>query len=440
MIISCKDRVGLLGPKRGNPAVIIPYFCSGRKCGRAAIIGGVKLKILVVNAGSSSLKYQLLDMENESVLAKGICERIGTSGKISHKVADGRKFEAEIPMPTHTEAFQCLVDALTKGELKVIDSMSEISAVGHRIVQGGAIFSKSTLVDDKVIEQISDLAELAPLHNAAHVLGIKACIAALGKDVPEVVVFDTSFHQTMPARAYMYPIPYEYYEKYKVRRYGFHGTSHRYVSDRCAELMGKPKKDLKIVTCHLGNGCSISAIKDGVCIDTSMGFTPLDGLMMGTRTGTMDPSVLTFIAEKENMSPKEMDDMCNKKSGLLGVSGLSNDSRDVNNAAREGNERCRLAVDMQQYEVAKYVGSYITAMNGIDALVFTGGIGENDPGMREYVSGQLGFLGVTIDLEKNKLRGEEVELSTPESKVKVWVIPTNEELVIARDTLALISK
>ena len=244
----------------------------------------------------------------------------------------------------------------------------------------------------------------------------------------------------MCIRDSMYPIPYEYYEKYKVRRYGFHGTSHRYVSDRCAELMGKPKKDLKIVTCHLGNGCSISAIKDGVCIDTSMGFTPLDGLMMGTRTGTMDPSVLTFIAEKENMSPKEMDDMCNKKSGLLGVSGLSNDSRDVNNAAREGNERCRLAVDMQQYEVAKYVGSYITAMNGIDALVFTGGIGENDPGMREYVSGQLGFLGVTIDLEKNKLRGEEVELSTPESKVKVWVIPTNEELVIARDTLALISK
>lgn len=397
------------------------------------------MKILVVNAGSSSLKYQLIDMTDESVLAKGICERIGAGGKISHKTSDGRKFEAEIDMPTHTEAFQCLVDALTGGDAKVIDSMSEISAVGHRIVQGGAIFSESTLVNDKVIEDIAGLADLAPLHNAAHVLGIKACIAALGKDVPEVVVFDTSFHQTMPPKAYMYPIPYEYYEKYKVRRYGFHGTSHRYVSDRCAQLMGKDKKDIKMITCHLGNGCSITAIKDGVCIDTSMGFTPLDGFMMGTRTGTMDPSVLTFIAEKEHMSPKEISDMCNKQSGLLGVSGLSNDSRDVNNAAREGNERAKLAVDMQQYEVAKFVGSYVAAMNGVDAVVFTGGIGENDPGMRAYVCGQLGYLGVEIDLENNKRRGEEVELSTPASKVKVWVIPTNEELVIARDTMAIVN-
>ena len=397
------------------------------------------MKILVVNAGSSSLKYQLIDMTDESVLAKGICERIGAGGKISHKTSDGRKFEAEIDMPTHTEAFQCLVDALTGGDAKVIDSMSEISAVGHRIVQGGAIFSESTLVNDKVIEDIAGLADLAPLHNAAHVLGIKACIAALGKDVPEVVVFDTSFHQTMPPKAYMYPIPYAYYEKYKVRRYGFHGTSHRYVSDRCAQLMGKDKKDIKMITCHLGNGCSITAIKDGVCIDTSMGFTPLDGFMMGTRTGTMDPSVLTFIAEKEHMSPKEISDMCNKQSGLLGVSGLSNDSRDVNNAAREGNERAKLAVDMQQYEVAKFVGSYVAAMNGVDAVVFTGGIGENDPGMRAYVCGQLGYLGVEIDLENNKRRGEEVELSTPASKVKVWVIPTNEELVIARDTMAIVN-
>lgn len=378
-------------------------------------------------------------MTDESVLAKGICERIGAGGKISHKTSDGRKFEAEIDMPTHTEAFQCLVDALTGGDAKVIDSMSEISAVGHRIVQGGAIFSESTLVNDKVIEDIAGLADLAPLHNAAHVLGIKACIAALGKDVPEVVVFDTSFHQTMPPKAYMYPIPYAYYEKYKVRRYGFHGTSHRYVSDRCAQLMGKDKKDIKMITCHLGNGCSITAIKDGVCIDTSMGFTPLDGFMMGTRTGTMDPSVLTFIAEKEHMSPKEISDMCNKQSGLLGVSGLSNDSRDVNNAAREGNERAKLAVDMQQYEVAKFVGSYVAAMNGVDAVVFTGGIGENDPGMRAYVCGQLGYLGVEIDLENNKRRGEEVELSTPASKVKVWVIPTNEELVIARDTMAIVN-
>ncbi|MCI8361356.1 MAG: acetate kinase [Clostridiales bacterium] len=398
------------------------------------------MKILVVNAGSSSLKYQLIDMTDESVLAKGICERIGATGSISHKVADGRKFEADIPMPTHTEAFQCLVEALTQGELKVIDSMSEISAVGHRIVQGGAIFSQSTLVDDQVIEDIAGLADLAPLHNAAHVLGIKACIAALGKDVPEVVVFDTSFHQTMPPKAYMYPIPYEYYEKYKVRRYGFHGTSHRYVSDRCAALMGKDKKDIKMITCHLGNGCSISAIKDGVCIDTSMGFTPLDGFMMGTRTGSMDPSVLTFIAEKEGMSPKEISDMCNKQSGLLGVSGLSNDARDVNSAAREGNQRAKLAVEMQRYEVAKFVGSYAAAMNGVDAVVFTGGIGENDLRMREYVCGQLGYLGVVIDPERNKSQGKEVELSTTASKVKIWVIPTNEELVIARDTLALISK
>lgn len=396
------------------------------------------MKILVVNAGSSSLKYQLIDMENELVMAKGICERIGFTGCISHKTSDGRKYEADYPMPTHSEAFECLVDVLTKGDAKVIDSMSEISAVGHRIVQGGAYFSESCLVDDDVINKIEELADLAPLHNAAHVLGIRACIKALGKDVPEVVVFDTSFHQTMPPKAYIYPIPYEYYEKYKVRRYGFHGTSHRYVSGRMSEILGKDIKDLKIITCHLGNGCSISAVEYGRCIDTSMGLTPLDGFMMGTRSGSLDPSVLTFIAEKENLTPKDISDICNKKSGLLGVSGLSHDSRDVNKAADEGNERARIAIDIQRYQVAKFIGSYIAAMNGVDAIVFTGGIGENDPGLREYVVGQLGYMGVTLDAENNKSRGKEIAISTPDSKVAVWVVPTDEEMVIARDTLALL--
>ncbi len=398
------------------------------------------MKILVVNAGSSSLKYQLIDMQDESVLAKGLCERIGTTGAISHKAADGRTYAAETPMPTHSEAFDALVYALTKSDAKVIDSMSEISAVGHRIVQGGAIFSKSEIVNEKVIEDIADLAALAPLHNAAHVLGIRACIKTLGPDIPEVVVFDTSFHQTMPKHAYMYALPYEYYEKYKVRRYGFHGTSHRYVSDRCAAIMGKEKKDIRMITCHLGNGCSITAIEDGKVLDTSMGFTPLDGFMMGTRTGTMDPSVLTYIAEQEGISPHDMSELCNKKSGVLGISGVSNDSRDVEAAAKAGNERAQLAIDMQQYQITKFVGSYIAAMGGVDAIVFTGGIGENNPGLRKYVMEHLGYVGVTCDDQANNVRGKEALISTADSKVNVYVIPTNEELVIARDTLALISK
>lgn len=397
------------------------------------------MKILVVNAGSSSLKYQLIDMENEHVMAKGICERIGFTGCISHKTSDGRKYEADYAMPTHSEAFRCLVDVLTSGEAKVIDSMSEISAVGHRIVQGGAYFSESCFVDDDVIDKIEELADLAPLHNAAHVLGIRACIEELGKDVPEVVVFDTSFHQTMPSTSYIYPIPYEYYEKYQVRRYGFHGTSHRYVSGRMIDILGKGREGTKIVTCHLGNGCSISAVKDGKCMDTTMGLTPLDGMMMGTRCGTMDPSVLTFIAEKENLTPREVSDICNKKSGLLGVSGVSHDSRDVNLAANDGNERAKLAVGIQRYEVAKFVGSYAAAMNGIDAVVFTGGIGENDPVLRQYVVEHMGYLGVELDAENNQSKGKEVCISTPESRVQAWVIPTDEEMVIARDTLALIN-
>lgn len=399
------------------------------------------MKIFVVNAGSSSLKYQLIDMDNEQVLAKGLCDRIGIDGSnISHKAADGRQYTAEIPMPTHSEAFEAVVHALTASDAKVIDSFDEISAIGHRIVQGGAIFKGSCLVNEKVIEQISELGAMAPLHNPAHVLAIKACIKTFGEKIPQVVVFDTSFHQTMPAKAYMYPLPYEYYEKYQVRKYGAHGTSHHFVSDRVAVLENKDKKDIKIITCHLGNGCSITAIKDGVCVDTSMGFTPLDGFMMGTRSGTLDPSALTYIAEKENLSPADINTICNKKSGMLGISGISNDNRDVNAAAEKGNARAQLAVDMQRYEILKFVGSYIAAMNGVDAIAFTGGIGENDPELRAYVCENLGFLNVKIDPELNKLRGKEIKISTEDSGVDIFVIPTNEELAIARDTLAIASK
>ncbi len=398
------------------------------------------MKIFVVNAGSSSLKYQLIDMENEQVLAKGLCERIGVTGAISHKTADGRAYSAEIPMPTHSEAFEAVVYALTKSEASVISSFDEISAIGHRIVQGGSIFPDSCLVTPEVIEKIDELGALAPLHNPAHVLAIRACIKTFGDKIPQVVVFDTSFHQTMPAKAYMYPLPYEYYEKYGVRKYGAHGTSHRFVSDRAAALENKPKSELKIITCHLGNGCSITAVRDGVCVDTSMGFTPLDGFMMGTRSGTLDPSALTYIAEKEGLSPEEVNIICNKKSGMLGISGISNDNRDICAAADAGNERARLAVEMQRYEILKFVGSYIAAMNGVDVIAFTGGIGENDPDLRRYVCENLGYIGVEIDEEKNLLRGSEVKISTDNSRVNVYVIPTNEELAIARDTLAIISK
>ena len=398
------------------------------------------MKIFVVNAGSSSLKYQLIDMENEKVLAKGLCERIGVSGAISHKTADGRAYAAETPMPTHSEAFEAVVYALTKSEAKVIDSFDEISAIGHRIVQGGSVFPNSCLVTPEVIDKIEELGALAPLHNPAHVLAIRACIKTFGDKIPQVVVFDTSFHQTMPPKAYMYPLPYEYYEKYGVRKYGAHGTSHRFVSDRVAALENKPKKDIKIITCHLGNGCSITAVKDGVCADTSMGFTPLDGFMMGTRSGTLDPSALTYIAEKEHLSPEDVNTVCNKKSGMLGISGVSNDNRDICAAAEAGNKRAQLAIEMQRYEILKFVGSYIAAMNGVDAIAFTGGIGENDPDLRKYVCDNLTFVGVDIDEDKNKLRGKEVIISTPKSRVNVYVIPTNEELAIARDTLAIISK
>ena len=398
------------------------------------------MKIFVVNAGSSSLKYQLIDMENEQVLAKGLCERIGVTGAISHKSADGRTYTAETPMPTHSEAFEAVVYALTKSEAKVIDSFDEIAAIGHRIVQGGSIFKGSCLITPEALQQIDDLGALAPLHNPAHVLGIKACIKTFGTEKPQVAVFDTSFHQTMPEHVYMYALPYEYYEKYGVRKYGAHGTSHGFVSSRLAEVMGKDKKDLKMIVCHLGNGCSITAVKDGVCYDTSMGFTPLDGFMMGTRTGTLDPSALTFIAEKENLTPADINRICNKESGMLGISGVSNDNRDIAAAAAAGNHRAQLATDMQRYQILKFVGSYIAAMNGVDAIAFTGGIGENDGELRKYVCDNLGYMGVKIDDEKNTLRGTEVKISTDDSKVDVYVIPTNEELAIARDTLNIISK
>ncbi len=398
------------------------------------------MKIFVVNAGSSSLKYQLIDMENEQVLAKGICDRIGGESNIKHTAFDGREYKADISMPTHAEAFEALVFALTKSDAKVIDNFDEISAIGHRIVQGGAIFKGSCIIDEKVLDQISELGVMAPLHNPAHVLAIKACIKTVGDKIPQVAVFDTSFHQTMPAKAYMYPLPYEYYEKYQVRKYGAHGTSHHFVSDRVAALENKDKKDIKIITCHLGNGCSITAVKDGVCVDTSMGFTPLDGFMMGTRTGTLDPSALTYIAEKENLSPADVNTICNKKSGMLGISGISNDNRDICAAAAEGNARAQLAIDMQRYEILKFVGSYIAAMNGVDAIAFTGGIGENDPELRKSVCENLAFLGVKLDDNANAQRGKEIKISTEDSGVDIFVIPTNEELAIARDTLRLTSK
>ena len=398
------------------------------------------MKIFVVNAGSSSLKYQLIDMENEQVLAKGLCERIGVTGAIKHTAADGRVYAADTAMPTHTEAFEAVVYALTKSDAKVIDSFDEVSAIGHRIVQGGDIYTGSCLITPKVLQDIDDLSTLAPLHNPANLLGVKACIETFGEEKPQVAVFDTSFHQTMPEHVYMFALPYEYYEKYGVRKYGAHGTSHDFVSNRLAEVMGKKREDMKIITCHLGNGCSITAVKDGKCFDTSMGFTPLDGFMMGTRTGTLDPSALTFIAEKENLTPADINRICNKESGVLGVSGVSNDNRDVAAAAAKGNHRAQLAIDMQRYQILKFVGSYIAAMNGVDAIAFTGGIGENDPGLREFVCENLAYLGVKLDKEQNAKRGDEIRISTEDSGVAVYVIPTNEELAIARDTLKIISE
>ncbi len=395
--------------------------------------------ILVVNAGSSSLKYQLLNMDDESVIAKGNCDRIGIDGHISHKTFDGRKVETECSFPTHTEAFAKLVEVLTTGEASVIKSMSEISAVGHRIVQGAEVFDKTTLVTDEVIDKIDEMKELAPVHNHAHALALRACKKVLPEGVPMVVVFDTAFHQTMPEKAFMFGLPYEDYENYHVRKYGFHGTSHRFVSHALADAMGKDIKDLKIVSCHLGNGSSITAVNGGKSVDTSMGFTPLDGVLMGTRTGAVDPSAVTYIQEKHGFSAAEMSEYMNKKSGFLGVSGISSDNRDITAAAEKGDKRAILASEMLQYQIKKYIGSYAAAMNGLDAVLFTGGIGENAWEVREGVCKDMEFFGIKIDTEKNKsTRGELIKISTPDSKVEVWIVPTNEELLIARDTLAMI--
>ncbi len=395
--------------------------------------------ILVVNAGSSSLKYQLLNMDDESVIAKGNCDRIGIDGHISHKTFDGRKVDADCSFPTHTEAFAKLVEVLTTGEASVIKSMSEISAVGHRIVQGAEVFDKTTLVTDEVIDKIDEMKELAPVHNHAHALALRACKKVLPEGVPMVAVFDTAFHQTMPEKAFMFGLPYEDYENYHVRKYGFHGTSHRFVSHALADAMGKDIKDLKIVSCHLGNGSSITAVDGGKSVDTSMGFTPLDGVLMGTRTGAVDPSAVTYIQEKHGFSAAEMSEYMNKKSGFLGVSGISSDNRDITAAAEKGDKRAILASEMLQYQIKKYIGSYAAVMNGLDAVLFTGGIGENAWEVREGVCKDMEFFGIKIDTEKNKsTRGELIKISTPDSKVEVWIVPTNEELLIARDTLAMI--
>ncbi|MGN0688877.1 MAG: acetate/propionate family kinase [Oscillospiraceae bacterium] len=397
--------------------------------------------ILVVNAGSSSLKYQLLNMDNEEVIAKGNADRIGIGGHISHKTFDGRTVDMDCDFPTHTEAFEKLVEVLTTGDASVIKSMSEISAVGHRIVQGAEIFTKSVLVTDEVIQQIDDLQELAPVHNHPHALALWACKKVIPESVPQVVVFDTGFHQTMPPKAYMFGLPYECYKDFSVRKYGFHGTSHRFVSQRLAEAMGKDIKDLKIVSCHLGNGSSITAVDGGKSVDTSMGFTPLDGVIMGTRSGCVDPSAVTFVQKKLGLSASEMSEYLNKKSGFLGISGVSSDNRDITKAAEEGNERAILAGDMLVYQIKKYIGSYAAAMNGLDAVLFTGGIGENATDVRERVCADMSFFGIEIDNELNStIRGKLQKISTDSSKVEVWVVPTNEELLIARDTLALISK
>ena len=400
------------------------------------------MKVLVINAGSSSLKYQLIDMADESVIAKGICERVGTpEACISFKTPDGQKIEYNVPMSNHTEAFAAVKQALTEGEYKVIDDISEITAVGHRVVQGGSLFNKSVLIDDEVIAGIESLNDLAPLHNPANIMGINASIELFGKDVPQVAVFDNAFHSTMPAEAYTFPIPCEFAKKYSIRRYGFHGTSHKFVSARCAEVMGKNIEDLKIVTCHLGNGSSIAAVKNGKVIDTTMGLTPLDGLEMGTRCGSIDPSVVLFLMEKENLSVKEMDTLLNKKSGLLGVSDLSSDDRDLKAAAAEGNEQCALARKILGYQIKKFIGAYTAAMDGIDAIVFTGGIGENADDIRDNICNELSYLGIEINNEigKTLVKGKEGELSTENSKVKVYVLPTNEELAIARDTRDIVN-
>ena len=398
------------------------------------------MKVLVINAGSSSLKYQLLDTDNQEVLAKGLCERIGIDGKFTYKPqVEGKKVldAVDVAMPTHSEAIQTVLDALVDAENGVIASMKEIDAVGHRVVHGGEAFNKSVLITDEVMKAIEDCIPLAPLHNPANLTGIRACQKVM-PGVPMVAVFDTAFHQTMPAKAYMYALPYEYYENDKVRRYGFHGTSHKYVAGRAAAMLGKKPEELKLISCHLGNGSSVTAVDGGKSVDTSMGFTPLAGLPMGTRAGDLDAGILQYVMNKYGLSIDEMLNVLNKKSGVEGLSGVSSDFRDLENAAAEGNEKASLSREKFAYEVKKYVGAYAAAMGGVDAIIFTAGVGENDKAIRAMVCKGLEYMGVKLDDEANSVRGKETVISTADSKVKVLLIPTNEELMIAMDTASIV--
>lgn len=395
------------------------------------------MKILVINCGSSSLKYQLIDSETEQVMAKGICERIKLDGVLTHQTTGKDKIKLDAAMPDHSAAVKIVLDKLLDPVDGAISSLDEINAIGHRVVHGGEKFSSSALINDEVLDAIEACNDLAPLHNPANLIGIRAC-AKLMPGIPQVAVFDTAFHQTMPECAYIYGIPYEYYEKYKVRRYGFHGTSHSFVSKRTAELLGKDIKDTKIIVCHLGGGASICAVEGGKSIDTTMGLTPLEGITMGTRSGNIDPAIIEFIAGKEGKSIPEIMNMLNKESGVLGISGVSSDFRDINKGMAENNKRCDIAMNVFCYQAAKFIGGYVAAMNGVDAVVFTAGVGENDPLVRKLTCDRLKYLGIEIDDEANKLRGEEVRISSDNSRVPVYVVPTNEELAIARETVALI--
>lgn len=397
------------------------------------------MKVLVVNCGSSSIKYQLIDMENENLMAKGYLEKIGLPDSFLTHTVNGEKHKIEQEVKNHEEGIQLVLQQLTHPEYGVIKSLDEIGAVGHRVVHGGEKFSSSVLITDDVINTMRECIPLAPLHNPAGITGIEACQKVL-PNVPMVGVFDTAFHQTLPKKAYLYAIPYEYYEKYGIRKYGFHGTSHRFVSQRVAEVMNKPVEDLKIITCHLGQGASLCAVDGGKSVDTSMGLTPLAGVPMGTRSGDIDPSIVTFLMKNENLTPDQMDTILNKKSGKLGVSGISFDDRDIEKAVAEGNERAKLAIDTFAYQVIGYIGRFAAQMNGVDVITFAGGVGENGIEVRKEICDSLAFLGVKIDEEKNNCRGKEVEISTPDSKVKVFIIPTNEELMIARDTMEIVNK
>ena len=395
------------------------------------------MKVLVINCGSSSLKYQLIDMEKEEVLAKGLCERIGIDGRLKHEAIGKEKFVSEAPLKDHNDAIQAVLNALLDSEHGVITSMKEIDAVGHRVAHGGDHFKKSVLITPEVKKYITDFIELAPLHNPANLTGIEVC-EKLMPGVPMVAVFDTAFHQTMPEKAFLYAIPYKYYEKYKIRKYGFHGTSHKYVSQECAKMMDIPIENLKIITCHLGNGGSVTAVQGGISIDTSMGFTPLDGIAMGTRSGSIDAAAVLFLMRKEGLSIDEMDRILNKESGVYGISGVSSDFRDIEEAENEGNQRAAIALETFAYRVAKTIGEYVATMNGVDAIVFTAGLGENSGPTRQLICNYLGYLGIELDSYKNSLRGKEIEITTKQSRVQVFVIPTNEELVIARDTKEIV--